>query len=564
MIDSERAAETAPETVIELLDPVSGESKTGADAANGEEYFRLDMEVGKVNPNYDVCIELAKTILKEKSKDLRVASWLCFAWYRSEKIEGLKNGLILILGLLKTFGDDLFPANPVYRQKALRFLNSSRFVRLLENESIDAKNSSLFIEIEPIFQNFVQEIKEQYPGLEMEFKEIQKVLEGHIGESKKISNSPPEKDSTADEIKSDIPRPGKEEEVDEKKEEKTSREEVSPKPQSGASDQTGEADVITEKNAVFSIKKILRSLHKREEALKRNEPFVFGVSRTLVWGRLVAPPEENKRTQVPAPDVTVKNTLKEWFVKGKWDKVISAVELNFLDEDSSIKYWLDAQKFVVEALENLEGNSGDTAEEVKFQLAAFLRRYPRFLDLRFDDDSPFADEDTVKWIEKKIRPLYESGKQNEEVLPPILGEDYESINEEYRQATNELPENFEINVDKMQQGMEKETRRKGRFLRTLNLANFCIQAKEYSLAKVQLTALLEKINAYQLTQWEPALSVAVWESTYVVNSKLLQIEKDSEHVSFLEKQQRELFSKIGSYDGVLALKLANRTKRKGD
>lgn len=564
MTESEQPTVNIPESVSVLLDPISEDSATGADAANDEEYFRLDMEIGKATPDYDVCIELAKNILKDRSKDLRVAAWLCFAWYRSEKISGLKNGLLLILELLKTFGETLFPSNPIYRHKAVHFLNSSRFVKLLENEKVDVKDSSVFIEIEPLFQNFLQECKNQFPDSEFGFKEIQRVIDSHISESKKNIKSPPSEEAAADKRETEAPSPEKKEQVDPGKRGGSSREEVNAKPESGMSEKAEEGDVITEKSAVYSIKKILRSLHRREEELKKNEPFIFGMSRALVWGRLVLPPEENKKTQMAAPDASIKNTLNEWFVNGKWNKLISAVELNFLDEDSSFKYWLDAQKFVIVALERLGGDSADAADEVKFQLSALLKRYPRLSGLLFNDDSPFADGDTLKWIDEEIQTLFGDTKGSDDVLPPILGEDYESINEEYRAACKELPENFELNVDKMQQEIERDTKRKGRFLRILNLANFCIQAKEYVLAKVHLTTLLEKIDSYQLTQWEPALSVAVWESTYVVNLKLLQIEKDREHVSFLEKQQRELFSKIGSYDGVLALKLANRTKRKGD
>lgn len=553
-----------PETVAVLLDPVSGDSKSGTDAAGEEEYFRLDMEIGKVNPDYNVCIDLARKILKEKSKDLRVASWLCFAWYRSEKIQGLKNGLVFLLELLKTYGDELFPPNPVHRQKAILFLNSSRFVKLLENESVDALNSSFFLEIEPIFQNLVQESKKRFPEADMEFKEIQRVLGSHIGESKKTGSPQPRKEAVVEEKKEETRTPPekKETKLPAVKSSDGDREHGMPGVES--SKKAGEDAAVSEKSAVFSVKNILRSLFETEENRKQNKPFVFALSRAIVWGRLIPPPEENKKTAIAAPDASVQNTLRDWFAAKKWDQLISAVERNFLDEDSSFKYWLDAQKYVIVALERMGGDSADAADELKFQLAAFLKKHPRLTGLRFADESPFAGEETVKWIEEEIQVLFGDGKKNEDILPPILGEDYASINDEYRQACGELPENFEINVEKMQQGIESDTRRKGRFLRSLNLANFCIQAREYALAKVQLSTLLEKIDSYQLAQWEPALSVAVWESTYVVNSKLLQAEKDPELVSFLEKQQRQLFSKIGSYDGVLALKLANRTKRKGD
>ena len=106
-----------PDTVIQLLEPISPDNPTGSDASNEEAYFKLDMEIGKVTPDYKVCIELAEELLKNKSKDLRIAAWKTFALYRTQQIEGFKYGLILMLELLKKFGEQLFPANPKHKSK---------------------------------------------------------------------------------------------------------------------------------------------------------------------------------------------------------------------------------------------------------------------------------------------------------------------------------------------------------------------------------------------------------------------------------------------------------------
>lgn len=148
------------------------------------------------------------------------------------------------------------------------------------------------------------------------------------------------------------------------------------------------------------------------------------------------------------------------------------------------------------------------------------------------------------------------------ILPPILVEDYDSITEEYKKVCDDLPDNFETNMERLQQAIAGENRRRGRFLRTLNLANFCIQAKKYQLAKVHLSKLLEKIEAYQLAEWEPALCAGVWESMYLVNLKLLKTEKEPELLAEIEDQQGALFYKIGLFNGVLALRLASRNKTK--
>jgi uncharacterized protein YfeS len=109
----------------------------------------------------------------------------------------------------------------------------------------------------------------------------------------------------------------------------------------------------------------------------------------------------------------------------------------------------------------------------------------------------------------------------------------------------------------MQQQISGDTRRKGRFLRQLNLANLCIEAKQFQLAKVHLLQLIDKIEEYNLAEWEQALCVAVWQSTYLVNNNLLETE-DKESKNRIENEQAKLFSKIANYDGVLAIKLSNK------
>jgi len=553
-----------PENVAGLLDPISGNSPTGKDATVEEEYFKLDMEIGKVNPDYKICIDLATEILRKKSKDLRVASWLCFAWYRNEKVTGLNNGLILLLELLKKYGNKLFPENPVHRSKALRFLNSGRFVRLLDLEEIDRENAQPINEIDIIIQRLISESKNQFPDTIPELKDIAQVITDHAEAAKKflVKEAPKDVAEAEEEpIKAPPEKIIKEAEPKEK-EAVTDKAEKKPAPEALLS--VKDFDITSEKDATVAFRKALKFLLQTEQTdNKKYESYLYGISRSLIWGQFVMPPNENSVTQVTSPDPAIQNTYQEWLATQEWDKLIPSIESNFLNKESGFQFWLTAQRYLSTALEKKGGIATKAAEEVKFQLARLIMRFPSLSKLKFENNTPFADEDTLKWIEEEVKISLSSGKSEDIILPPILGEDYEPINKEYQEACGELPKNFEKNMENMQQGISVETRRKGRFLRTLNLANFCIKAKKHNLAKVHLSNLLKKIEAYQLTEWEPALCCAVWESTYLVNLKLLESEQDQERKSFLEKQQNDLFSKIGNYDGVLALKLANLNKKKG-
>lgn len=554
-----------PEIVAELLDPISKASPTGDDATVDEEYFKLDMEIGKVSPDYKVCADLASEILKEKSKDVRVAVWLCFSWYRSDKIEGFNNGLVLLLELLKKYSDKLFPANPVHRSKALHFLSTARFVKLLEREKVEENNAQAIFVTDTLFQQLTAESKTQFADSVPDFNDIGKVIAAHVEAAEPFKAKAPSQEEPQAEVKEEKKAEEKVKETVPKEEKSTVPEIAEEKPSPEAAVSVRDFNIKSEKDALVAFKKALKYFfHQESEESKKYEAYLYGISRSLIWNKLVLPPEEDSVTQLSSPDSAIMNTFQGWFSNQNWDKLIPAIELNFLNEDSNFKYWLTGQRYLAVALEKTGGTALNAAEETKFQLAKLIKRFPNLPKLKFENNTPFADEETLKWIEEEVKPGLSGGKSEDKILPPILGEDYEPINKEYQKACSELPKNFEKNVEKIQQGIAGDTRRKGRFLRSLNLANFCMQAKHHNLAKVHLSGLLEKIEAYQLTEWEPALCAAVWQSTYLINLKLLNAKQDQEQISFLEKQQQDLFTKVGKYDGVLALKLASRNKNKGD
>ncbi|HQJ46897.1 MAG TPA: type VI secretion system domain-containing protein, partial [Ignavibacteriaceae bacterium] len=203
------------------------------------------------------------------------------------------------------------------------------------------------------------------------------------------------------------------------------------------------------------------------------------------------------------------------------------------------------------------------AQEIKGQLAQLINRIPDIYKLKFKDyTTPFADDDTVKWILDDVMASAAKGENKDQIiLPPIMGEDYEQINNEYKQACIELPKNIEVNIASMQKAISSDERRKGKFLRRLNLANYCMQAKMYDLAKVHLTELIGLIDEYNITLWEPALCTSVWQAMYLVNKEIISKIKDKELKTELENDQTELFNKIAKYDSIIALKLKQKKER---
>jgi type VI secretion system protein VasJ len=554
----EAVDEALPEGLAELLSPVSNESPTGENANAAEEYFKLDMEIGKVTPDYIVCIELAKTILRETSKDLRVASWLTFSWYRTEKILGLLKGVTLMLELMKLFGDKLFPEKPAHRSKALLYLNTGRFVKLLEQEPISSQTAPQILELEKVLKQLEEEAQKQFPASPPELKDLKKVIESHIETVKE--EAPPAKSAAADE-----PAESQEKDAEAPHPPKEAKPAAESKPAAPAAAERAapakEVDLGSERDALLAFKKALRFIFQQDDKKAKRQAFLYGIARSVVWDRMSVPPHEDHVTQIAPPDSVVLSMFQQWHADQDGDKLVSNLEVSLLDQDSTVKYWLTGQRMEAQALENAGGGGAKAAEEIKFQLAKLLTRYPNFSKLKFRDKAPFADAETLVWIEDEVKPVIGGGKGGEMILPPIMGEDYVPLTKEYEKACETLPDGFEENLSKIQRGIASEHRRKGHFLRVLNLANFCIKAEEYELARIHLMDLMDKIEAYQLAYWEPALSASAWQSMYIVNQKLMEAETDEEDRGLLERKQRELFSKIGNFDGLLALKLADRNQK---
>jgi type VI secretion system protein ImpA len=103
--------------VEELLAPISAESSCGEDVSYDPRFLVLDALVaGKPETQFaaaeepdwkavrDTCLELF-----QRTKNLRVAIALCLALLKLEGAAGLRNGLMLLNGLLERYWRDLYP-----------------------------------------------------------------------------------------------------------------------------------------------------------------------------------------------------------------------------------------------------------------------------------------------------------------------------------------------------------------------------------------------------------------------------------------------------------------------
>jgi len=545
------------EFVSEYLNPVPGNSPAGTDASNGEEYFKLNMEFPKTVPDYKNWIELSDIILKEKSKDIKIASWLCFALYRTENLKGLRTGLELVYHLLKKFGNDLFPQNPVHKSKAIQFLNTTRVTKLLEREAVNKSNTNEITGIGELLNLITTECEKLLPGNVPVLKGIKDIIELHKESLQKTSTQ----QLPVQEKKAEMPAQPKpvirQPSTTIVKEESA----TAAKPSRPASED--EAGI-----------QLRRTLTYFYEVIQNNEPtervpesfFTFGIARQLQWSTLVLPTAEENVTNIEPPNEIIRNLVKTWIQENKNDILIPRIEMEFIKDNSEFRYWLDSQRYLVQALERKGGPYAISTEDIKYYLIRLIKRLPELQNLKFrGGEIPFAEKETIRWLNDLIRNSAAGGKSSESesaVSTPIIDPTYDEINIEYVQAINELPKKFEDNFRIMQEKLHAEERSKGKFLRRLNMANFCYEAKQYNVAKVNLEELKLMIDELRLAEWEPALSTSVWQSLYLTNIQLLFTVENEPVRNLLENEQEELFYKIAKYNGLLAINLEQQKHKR--
>jgi len=537
--DEETPALQVPEDVLELLEPISPEAPTGLIPADDKTYFKLEREIDKLNFNADLCIEWATDLLKNRGKDLHVILALGIAWYRKEKrLTGLLNGFWLLRLALQRFAEKLHPLENAERQKAFKLLKRKPLAEWLQYEKITKENAAEALALQKIFQELVIECEKQIPDSK---KVLHPIGEAIVAKAEAAANllKPEEEENEDDNDDNNNEQPPP----------------PPPKPPAIASDEDAWRSLKT------AVLYFFEETSNGEKKLKATEDArIYGVSRLFRWGRLAMPPADNKVTKIEAPASSFQDSIKAFFSNKEWDKLIPRMELNFLNPDAEgVRYWLEGQRYVAQALEQKGGKALEAAVEVKFHLAKLLERLPDLPSLLFKDGKTlFADPETLKWIADEVKPLLGGAPKPEGgILPPVMGEDYEPINKEYEAASAELPENFELHAEAMQKAIAGDLRRKGRFLRSLNLANYCAAAKQYELAKALCSDLLQKIKTHQLEEWEPALCVAVWQAAYATNAQLLRSDIAATQKPDLVKQQTWLFEKIGALDFQRALQLRN-------
>lgn len=461
--------------------PISSDSPAGADVRYEPEYEELSAEMEKLSApgasssvNWGRIQELASTILAEKSKDLLCASYLSIALLRTQKIDGLATSFTFYNDLLKTFWEDLFPVKKRMRgrKNAVEWFFEQAEEFLKENEmgpQPGDKMKAILDGLESI-DSFLGENMEEPPSARGLLTVLQMVPVA--------AEKPP------------APAPG------------AAAPPGAPAAAAGSATIASPQDVTKVLNSAFQQFRQVASYYMENELAN---PLAYSLRRLSAWMTIQnLPPEADGNTRIPPPQEQIKKVLDGLQGGADWENLVKATE----GKVGQTLFWLDLSRMSYEALGSLGDKFKNAQDAVASETAKFVQRMSGIENLAFSDGTPFADNDTKKWL-KEIAQSDSASQNGGGGVSGGGGDSGEAIiDEEYQKAIKlfrgkKLPEA----VRTIQDHLNRSPSGKMRLLWRMSLVRLLLQSKKVNQTLPHLEQILNDIKTYRLDEWDPGLAV---------------------------------------------------------
>jgi len=337
----EKAINIADE-VAELLEDISAEQPTGEDIENTEDqdaqviYMQLESEIVKYSGNkYPECTKWAQEILQERNKHLRVAVWLFISWYKTDKLNGYRNGLQLLCELLKKYGQELHPADTRQKSKIIQTINSETRLKVFNKVKVEQKSVELILEIGSLFNTLKAQVDIHLKDAPPKLNVIQQIIDDKVADARDILEQDKKK---AQQVEKVLESPRQQER------QASVPKSVSSGPMSKGAVSMSNLSISDDKSAKVSIKKALQFFFQdgTENPPKKKipeDPTVYALSRNLRWTKLNLPANKDQVTQVEGPNKIKQDFIQKLFNNKDWDTLISELEINFITNNAfSVKF----------------------------------------------------------------------------------------------------------------------------------------------------------------------------------------------------------------------------------
>lgn len=442
-------------------------------------------------------ISSAQAILRDKSKDLRVVSYLALALARRDGLAGVAEGAAAYALIVESCWDGLFPPlkRMTGRKNAIE-VGVRWLLDALEGVTPAAASRTPLEALRASASSLTKAFTtRELPDLAQQLA----VLDARIADllTRVPADAPSAVAPDAAAVQPTLPA-------------------SSNGASSHGATHTGAPAIVAPQSSAQAAEMLVRAAAWMRQSEPRR-PAAYRLTRSLRWDALgTEPPNQQQKTAIEAPPAARRDYLLGLHKRGEWADFVREAEGSFCQPPFHV--WLDLQRLIVAALENLGAELALVRDAVVRELQLLIARLPGLPSLLFADGrTRFADAATVSWLEEVVKPKATSAPNVRDSARQSRGHAGLAARfAEPRKRFNDGDLAGALAV--LQRGAADDASQHDRFLRRLYSATLCLEGGQLAVARALLEELEEDIEAHRLDRWDPPLALDVWTRLYACYS----------------------------------------------
>lgn len=370
------------------LQPLAGTSPTGEDPTYSDGFQQIREEISKLSgADTALVCQLADKLLTTTTRDIRLATYYCWARLHTDGEQGLAEGLERLDGLLAHYGPALHPQRERSQKAALEWLAESRMIdslslhpEVVKEEAIRITGALLLLE-----QLTAELPEESRPQLGALYRALEQRLVSAGGVDAVVPQNVGH------------------------------REPASPQTD------TYLAGRITSGQELLAQARLLADyLREQPDSWLAAHHLMKSLRHDTL--QTLPATDAQGRTRIAPPGADQRALLKRLYRQQSWTELRDQADSAFSRGAGHL--WLDVQWYIHQAL--LKSGQQTLADIVAADLKGLLSRLPGLETLAFSDGTPFADEVTQNWLQQHVMgitgdwpdtvPVASSGSTEEDIL----------------------------------------------------------------------------------------------------------------------------------------------------
>lgn len=362
-------AQTRTENWQPWLAPISATRPAGEDPGYDDDFQRIREEVNKLSGiDTGLICTLAEKLLTITAKDIRVATYYCWARLHQDGETGFAEGLELLAGLLQRYGTQLHPQRERSRKPALEWLAGSRVLdslslwpEVVRDDALHTAGALLLIR-----DSLETEAEASRPKMNALYSALESRLMKAGG------------------VDAVVPQNAR------------SQTRMQPLPHTTEQDAPVLSRITSGQDLLAQARTLTDYLRQQPDGWLAAHRLMKSLRHDTL-SAIPAPDGEGK-TRIASPRADERAMLKRLYLQQSWLELLEQADSTFSRGASHL--WLDLQWYIHQAL--MKTGQNVLADIIAADLKGLLSRLTGLETLAFNDGTPFADEVTLNWINQSV------------------------------------------------------------------------------------------------------------------------------------------------------------------